>query len=108
MPANRRNFTMKVAGSLLAVLCLLHIGYADDDHDVAKRLKESGNILPLAKILEAMSIESSGHVLEIELRNHDGRLVYHVELVDAYGVVWYLQFDARRGTLLYTYKEKAQ
>ena len=108
MPTNRIRYTMKAAGGLLAVLCLLHIGYADDDHEVAKRLKESGNILPLAQILETISLESPGRVLEIKLRNHNGRLVYHVELVDAQGVVWYVQLDAMQGTPLYTHKEKAQ
>jgi uncharacterized membrane protein YkoI len=96
---------MKAAGILLVVLCLLTTGRADDDHNAAKRLKESGNILPLAKILEVVSTERPGWVLEIALRDHGGHLVYHIELVDAYGVVRSLQVDATQGTLLHTHKE---
>jgi uncharacterized membrane protein YkoI len=99
---------MKAVGSLLAFLCLLTVGYAHDDHNVAKRLKESGDIVPLTKILEAVSSEHPGRILEVELQDHHGRLVYHVELVDAHGMVWYLRFDATQGTLLHTHKEKAR
>lgn len=108
MPSNSRAFTMKAAGGLLVCLCLLTAGHAADDHNRAKWLKDSGNILPLAKILEAVSSWRPGRVLEVELRDNHGRPVYHVELVDAHGVVWYLQFDAIQGTLLHTQQEKAQ
>jgi uncharacterized membrane protein YkoI len=98
---------MKVAGSLLACLLLLTMSHADD-HNTAKRLKESGNIVPLATILKTVSTTHPGRVLEVELQHQHGRPVYHVELVDAHGVVWYLQFDATQGVLLHQYKEKGQ
>jgi uncharacterized membrane protein YkoI len=88
---------------------LLTIGYADsasDDHNTAKWLKDAGNIMPLAKILEAVTSLRPGRVLEVELRDEQGRPVYHVELVDAQGMVWYLRFDAMQGTLLRTQQEK--
>jgi uncharacterized membrane protein YkoI len=105
MLSNRSVCIITAAGSLLAVLCLLTLGRADDDHNVAKRLKDSGNILPLAQILEMVSTTRPGRVLEIALQDHAGRLLYHIELVDAQGVVWSLQVDATQGTLLHTHKE---
>jgi uncharacterized membrane protein YkoI len=97
---------MKAAGSLLACLLLI-MSYADD-HDVAKRLKDTGDIVPLATILKTVSTTHPGRVLEVQLQHQHGRPVYHVELVDAHGVVWYLQFDATQGALLHKDKEKGQ
>ncbi|HEY7492591.1 MAG TPA: hypothetical protein VIH59_15965 [Candidatus Tectomicrobia bacterium] len=107
MLTNSRAFKLKVAGGLLVCLCLLTVGYASDDHNTARWLKESGNIMPLAKILEAVSSWRPGRVLEVELQDNYGRPVYAVELVDVHGVVWYLQFDAIQGTLLHMQQEKA-
>jgi uncharacterized membrane protein YkoI len=98
---------LKIAGSLLACLLLLTMSHADD-HNAAKRLKESGDIVPLATILKTVSTTHPGRVLDAELQHQHGRPVYHVELVDAQGVVWYLRFDATQGTLLYKHKEKGQ
>jgi uncharacterized membrane protein YkoI len=86
---------------------LLIISYADD-HDVAKRLKDTGDIVPLTTILKAVNTTHPGRVLEVELQHQHGRSVYAVELVDAHGVVWYLRFDATRGVLLHEHKEKGQ
>jgi uncharacterized membrane protein YkoI len=93
-------------GGLLAVLCLLTIGAADNDHNDAKRLKDAGDIIPLAQILATVSRERPGRILEVELLTHHNRLVYRIELVDMQGVVWYLHLDAMQGTLLHTHKEK--
>ena len=93
----------QVVGGLMV---LLSIGFADGDHDTAKRLKDSGEIIPLEKILEAVRKEHPGRLLEVELRDQEGRRVYDVELVDKQGVVWYLQYDATWGTLLHVRKGK--
>jgi uncharacterized membrane protein YkoI len=99
---------MKAAASLLIGLCLLTASHASEDHNIAKWLKDSGDIMPLAKILEAVGSWRPGRVLEVELRDDHGRPVYHVELVDAQGVVWYLLLDAMQGNLLHMQQEKAQ
>jgi uncharacterized membrane protein YkoI len=85
---------------------LLTLVRADDDHNAAKQLKDAGAIVPLAQILDTVSTAYPGRILEVELRNTDSRRVYHVELVDTHGVVWYLQLDAAQGTLLHRQKEK--
>ena len=98
---------IKVAGGLFTCLLLLTMSHADD-HDTAKRLKETGDIVPLATILDTVSTTHPGRVLEVDLQHQHGRPVYRVELVDAHGVVWYLRFDAIQGTLLHKHKEKEQ
>jgi uncharacterized membrane protein YkoI len=85
---------------LMVLLVVLTMGLAQDDHERAKRLKDAGKIIPLEKILTTVREGHHGRLLEVELRDQRGRLIYEVEVVDAHGVVWYLQYDARQGTLL--------
>jgi uncharacterized membrane protein YkoI len=98
---------MKAAGSLLVCLLLLTVSHAND-HDRAKQLKDTGDIVPLATILDTVSAMHPGRILEVDLQHQNGRPVYRLELVDAHGVVWYLRVDAMRGTLLHKHKEKEQ
>lgn len=96
---------MNAAGGFLAWVVLLLAVHAND-HNVAKQLKDTGDIMPLATILNTIRTTHLGQVLEVELQHQHGGPVYRVELVDAQGVVWYLRFDATRGTLLHRHKEK--
>jgi uncharacterized membrane protein YkoI len=73
---------------------------AEDDHVTARRLRESGQILPLEQILERARARQPGHVLETELERKRDRYVYEVEILDADGWVWELKFDARTGELI--------
>jgi len=73
---------------------------ADTDAATVRRLRESGEILPLEKILERARKERPGEVLETELERKGARHVYEVEILDAQGRVWELKFDARSGELL--------
>ena len=73
---------------------------ADEDHEQARRLKELGKILPLEQIIKAAQVEHPGRVIEVDLEKEDGRHIYEVELLDAHGEVWELQFDAASGKLI--------
>jgi uncharacterized membrane protein YkoI len=96
----------KAAGSLTVLTFLLTMNSAADDHNVAKRLKEAGNIVPLAKIVEIVSATRPGRLLDLEVDTGqaESRLVYHVELADAHGTVWYLKYDATQEALMRTRK----
>jgi len=72
----------------------------DDDHEQARRLKDSGQILPLEQIIKAAQAEHRGRVIEVELKTKNGRYVYEVELLDQHGEVWELYFDAASGELI--------
>lgn len=73
---------------------------ADSDHAEAKRLRQSGEILPLEDILERARKARPGKVLETELERERGRYLYELEILDANGQVWELKYDARSGELL--------
>ena len=77
----------------------------DDDHLQARRLVESGAILPLAQILESVRERWSGRIIEVELETEQGRHIYEIELLDPQGRVWELKFDAVSGRLLKTEEE---
>ena len=63
----------KAVESLAALIFLLTMHFAADDYNVAKRLKEAGNIVPLAKIVEIVSATRPGRLLEVELRDRQSR-----------------------------------
>ena len=73
------------------------------DHDNAKKLMESGDIVPLETILEQLQKRIAGRVIEVELEQKKGRLVYEIEQIDNEGIVREFIFDATDGRLL---KEK--
>lgn len=91
-----------LSGALLATILLAATfsAGAEDDHDRARRLRDAGDILPLETLIERVHAERPGRILEIELEEKKGRILYEVELVDEHGVVWELYFDARSGELL--------
>lgn len=90
------------ATALLAAALLAVAGgtSAESDHDRARRLRDTGDILPLETLIERARTERPGRILELELKEKQDRLIYEVELVDEQGMVWELYFDARSGELL--------
>ena len=95
---------------LAIILCLTQfMVHADDDstqdHDRAKQLMESGDIVPLENILKTSRDTHPGKVLEVELETERDKLVYEIEILDTQGIVWELKYDAYTGKLLNTEKE---
>lgn len=99
---------MKRTGALLAIVLLagflpgiaIPTAAAEEDHVTARKLRESGQILPLEQILERARARQPGQVLETELERKRDMYVYEVEILDADGWVWELKFDARTGELI--------
>ena len=79
--------------------------YADDNHDEAKRLVESGDILALEIILKKAREIQAGNILEVELETKKGKNIYEIELLNSEGIVYELKFDAETGKHLSTEKE---
>lgn len=73
---------------------------ADDDHLEARRLVESGEVLPLQSILDKYRTDYPGRVIEVELEKKHGKIIYEIEIVDDSGEVRELYIDARNGELL--------
>lgn len=76
------------------------IGSADDDHQRARELMQSGEILPLETLLKDLLKNEHWRLLEAELEEEDGRLIYEFELLDEQGRVRELEYDARTGVRL--------
>ena len=82
----------------LLVLMLALPAWADDDHDVARELRQQGKVLPLSEILQRAGVNSkTDQVLEVELERKNGRLVYEIETLGRDGVVRKRLFDAKSG-----------
>ena len=89
------------------LLCALGVAVADRrDHDDARVLREQGAIVPLEEVLRAATAQHPGRVVEVELERKGGAYVYEIELLDAAGEVWKLEYDARTGRLLETEVER--
>lgn len=72
----------------------------DDDHDRARRALERGEILPLTDILKRANKEYPGQLIEAELDDDHGGMVYELVIISAEGRVYKLYYDARTGELL--------
>lgn len=88
--------TLLLLGNLLSVSNLA----AEEDYQLAKKLREKGDILPLEKILAFARAKKDGEVLETEFEKKHGRYIYEVEILDAKGQVWELKLDAKTGKLI--------
>ena len=83
------------------LLAPLPVALADDDYLEAKRLLETGQILPLEEILNSLRQTYPGKILEIELEKEDQHIVYEVELLGKDGVVREFYINAKTGKVLF-------
>lgn len=70
------------------------------DHDLARKLLQSGRIVPLEAIIARARAEQPGRLLEVELEQTENGFEYEVELLTSDGQVIKLMFDAEHGRLL--------
>lgn len=89
---------------LLAVILGMASGcaLADEvkDHDRARQALESGEILPLRRILEKIEMAYPGQVLEVELERKQGRWIYELKLLQKDGLRIKLLVNAADGEVL--------
>jgi uncharacterized membrane protein YkoI len=76
------------------------LAMADEGYKEARRLTESGAILPLEDIMQSIQEEQPGRILEVEFERDDGRYLYEIEILDAKGAVWEFKLDAKSGEIL--------
>jgi uncharacterized membrane protein YkoI len=72
------------------------------DHDRARRAVEEGRILPLKEILARAQGAYPGQVIEAELEDEGGMVVYEIKMLTADGRVMKLSYNAATGELLKT------
>jgi len=95
-----------IYATLVFCLALISLQAHADDQDRALQLREAGEILPLEQILEISRKQIDGRVLEVELEQKHGTLLYELEILDDNGRVWELEVDATDGTIIKQKREK--
>jgi len=96
------NITCKKVVVFCASVFLLvtSAAFADSDYDRAQQLREAGEILPLETILEKLHSSHPGKVLEVELENEHGQVIYEIEILDDTGKVQKIKVNAKTGEQL--------
>lgn len=99
-----RQFIVRFFAALLVLYSATGIAQASSDHDLARQALQSGEILPLDKILASVAAKHPGQVLEVELdqERYDGKRiwVYEVKSVTQDGKLLKLEVDAKTGEVL--------
>ncbi len=82
---------------------LVSISAISDDNDSkrVRRLVQEKKIISLESLMPSIRKHGDFKVLEIELDEDDGKLVYEVELLDKEGRVYEIKYDARTGQEIY-------
>mgnify|MGYP002725726515 CR=1 FL=1 len=100
--------------SILALLCALPlmVGAAladgDSDHERARAAVESGDVVPLALILEKVESLYEGSIIEVELEDEEDEgyedavsgFIYEIKLLTPQGNLLKLKLDARTAVLI--------
>lgn len=82
--------------SISAVIAANH----KNDHENARELVVSGDIMPLEEILKTVYKTHQGKVLEIELEQEDNIYSYEIELLDQNNKIWEIEVNAVTGKLI--------
>lgn len=96
-------FARAIASVLLLMLVLPGPALADDDHDDAQRAwrgANSGEFLPFARLARIALDRYPGRIVEAELDDDDGRVVYEIKILQRNGRVLDVELDARTGRIL--------
>ena len=96
-------FARAIASVLLLMLVLPGPAIADDDRDDAERAwrgTRSGEFLPFARLAQIALGRFPGKVVEAELDEDDGRVVYEIKILQRNGRVLEVEIDARTGRIV--------
>ena len=91
---------------LLGTLSLgLSTGLADKrdkkkEHNQVREALQRGEVLPLVKILAIAGQQVPGDVIEVELEDEQGALVYEIKILTSTGRVREVKIDARTGKVV--------
>lgn len=80
--------------------CLVAQSAAAGDSERARELLKNGEILSLSEILSQVSSKIPGKLLEVELEERKGRVVYEIEFLGEDGVVIKMLVEAKTGVIL--------
>jgi uncharacterized membrane protein YkoI len=92
---------MKLLTAFL-VAALAAASASASDHDRARRAVEEGRILPLKEILARAQGAYPGQMIEAELEDEGGIVVYEIKILTTNNRVMKLSYNAATGELLKT------
>lgn len=87
----------------LVIIFIANSGFASD-YDV-RQLESDGHIMKLSRLIEKVTKTTPGRIIDAQLGEEQGKMVYDIELIDHSGVIWELSLDAKSGELLHKHKE---
>lgn len=79
------------------------ISFASDRDEDSMQVREwisEGRILPLETLLAMHGSRLGGRLLDLEVEQDDGRIIYEIETIDDHGVVREIEIDAATGEWL--------
>lgn len=106
MKSSRASSTLIGAFALFALMLgTLPPSSHADDVDRVRELRSTDSILPLSQILRVVEKRHPGTLLEVELEEEEGQIIYEMEILGKDKVVRQLKIDARTGKILDTDKD---
>lgn len=85
---------------LLAISLCVSAGLHADELDRVRSLRASGDILSLDVIMQGMPKAADSRIVEVDLEEKNGLLIYEIERLETGGRVREYQFNARNGELI--------
>lgn len=70
------------------------------DYEIARDAVARGEILPLAQVLQQVQRIYPGRVIDVELDDDDGLLIYEIEMITPDGRYVEIEVDAATGSVL--------
>lgn len=71
-----------------------------NEHNAIREALQRGEVLPLEKILAIANQHVPGDVIEVELEQKHGALVYEIKILTSTGRVREVKIDARTGKVI--------
>jgi uncharacterized membrane protein YkoI len=100
MPMCRHHRRCIFAAALFALLAGGPVHADDVGPEAAKRLLSEGRIKPLAEVLDVVTRQAPGEMLEVELELEETGYVYELKLLRPDGKVQEIEADAASGKIL--------
>lgn len=85
---------------LLVLACVLPPAAFADDVDRVRELRSTSSIMPLSRIMKMVELRHPGTLLEVELEEEHGLVIYEIEILGDDKVVRELKVNARNGHIL--------
>jgi cytochrome b len=91
------NGLFAITFALFTVGVMIGSGRAEGDTKNIEDLRGAVNLVPLEEIIAKAKEQHAGQLIEAQLKMHDGRAIYEIEILDDHGKVWETYFDANSG-----------